>query len=76
MNREQVPHRPGPSDYNTIELFQTDRPLTAKKTHSTASQLFNKAQKDTMRVELYAHDYERDYKNRIGPGPAAYSKMY
>ena len=29
-----------------------------------------------MRIEVYAHDYERDYKNRIGPGPAAYSKMY
>jgi len=41
-----------------------------------ASQLFNKAIKDTMRVTLYDHAYERSYKNSIGPGPAAYSRMY
>lgn len=41
-----------------------------------ASQLFNKAIKDTMRVSLYDHAYEKSYKNKLGPGPAAYSRLY
>ena len=28
-----------------------------------------------MKVMQYEAAYERDYSNRIGPGPAAYSKM-
>ena len=56
--------------------FRADRPLTGNKSHSTASQLFGRAKKDTMRVSLYDKAYERSYKNVIGPGPAAYSQMY
>ena len=29
-----------------------------------------------MKVITYSKEYERDYSNRIGPGPAAYSKLY
>ncbi len=29
-----------------------------------------------MKVQVYAPAYERSYKNNLGPGPAAYSKMY
>ena len=29
-----------------------------------------------MKVHVYAPAYERSYKNAIGPGPAAYSKLY
>ena len=29
-----------------------------------------------MKINVYDRSYERDFKNRIGPGPAAYSKMY
>jgi len=67
---------PGPASYNTIAPQLKDRPLTSKKTHNTGAQHFNKARKDTMKVELYDHAYEGSYKNTLGPGPAAYSKMY
>lgn len=46
------------------------------QSHNQANQHFNKAKKDTMKVTLYDHAYERSYKNVIGPGPAAYSEMY
>jgi len=29
-----------------------------------------------MRVSLYDHAYEKSYKNKLGPGPAAYSRLY
>ena len=29
-----------------------------------------------MKVSVYDRAYERSYKNRLGPGPAAYSQMY
>eukprot|EP00353_Schmidingerella_taraikaensis_P005700 CAMPEP_0185583478 /NCGR_PEP_ID=MMETSP0434-20130131/23379_1 /TAXON_ID=626734 ORGANISM="Favella taraikaensis, Strain Fe Narragansett Bay" /NCGR_SAMPLE_ID=MMETSP0434 /ASSEMBLY_ACC=CAM_ASM_000379 /LENGTH=44 /DNA_ID= /DNA_START= /DNA_END= /DNA_ORIENTATION= len=29
-----------------------------------------------MNVDLYDPAYERSYKNNIGPGPNAYSKIY
>ena len=29
-----------------------------------------------MKVDLYDAAYERSYKNNIGPGPGAYSKLY
>ena len=67
---------PGPGDYNSTEYTRTDRPLTASKSHSVASQHFNRYKKDTMNVALYDPNYERSYKNQIGPGPQAYSKLY
>ena len=68
--------KPGPADYYTIDLHAASRPLTAQKCHSIAHQHFNKAVKDTMKVSVYDHAYERSYKNDIGPGPAAYSEVY
>ena len=67
---------PGPGDYNSAQYTRTDRPLTASKSHSVASQHFNRYKKDTMNVALYDPNYERSYKNQIGPGPQAYSKLY
>ena len=67
---------PGPADYNTLEPQPIYRPLTSHKSHSVSAQHFNKARKDTMKVSVYDRAYERSYKNRLGPGPAAYSQMY
>ena len=67
---------PGPADYNTIALNHQDRPLTPHKTHNITGQLFNRAKKDTMKVNTYDKAYERSYSNAIGPGPAAYSHLY
>lgn len=67
---------PGPADYIKEKYHFTDKLLTNKKSHNMASQHFNKAKKDTMKVDLYDYAYERSYKNVIGPGPAAYSEMY
>ena len=67
---------PGPADYQTQTIQRHDRPLTGHKSYNAASQLFGKAKKDTMRVEIYDQSYERSYKNQLGPGPAAYSEMY
>ena len=44
--------------------------------HNASSQHFGRAQKDTMKVALYEPVYELSYKNNIGPGPCAYSKLY
>ena len=67
---------PGPQDYQTLEIkTTTERPLTGQKCHSIAEQQFTKDPKDTMKVNIYAPQYERDYANRIGPGPAAYSSL-
>ena len=66
---------PGPADYNTIRQLSKDRPLTAMQTHSASTQHFNRAPKDTMKVDVYDRHYESSYKNQIGPGPAAYSRL-
>ena len=34
---------------------------------------FHKDKRDLF-VKLYSHEYESDYKNQLGPGPAAYSR--
>ena len=75
MEHKELKKNTGPAvtDYNPHALKRTDRPLTGQKSHNLASQLFNKAQKDTMKVSLYDKAYERSYKNSVGPGPAAYS---
>ena len=65
---------PGPGDYNTIQV--KERPLTSCQSHSVAAQHFNRYKKDTMTVDHYEKAYERSYKNNIGPGPTAYSKIY
>ena len=67
---------PGPADYNTTATVANDRPLTSHKSHNTSTMQFNRAKKDTMKVDLYDPAYERSYKNNMGPGPAFYSKMY
>ena len=67
---------PGPACYNKHDPHITDRPLTAHKSHNMAQQLFNRARKDTMKIQVYDKSYERSFKNSLGPGPAAYGKMY
>ena len=65
---------PGPGDYSTLN--PRERPLTSSMSHSVAGQHFNRYKKDTMTVHHYDRAYERSYKNNIGPGPHAYSRIY
>lgn len=38
--------------------------------------VFGRAKKDTLHVNIYEQVYERDYSNRVGPGPGAYAHLY
>ena len=67
---------PGPADYqHIVPQTKQQKPLTSALTFSNSSQNFTRQSKDTMKVNVYSREYERDYSNRIGPGPAAYSSI-
>lgn len=65
--------RPGPADYTSYQIHTSaDRPLTSKKSFGVA-QTFSRARKD--KLIQYSPEYVKDYLNKLGPGPAAYSKI-
>jgi hypothetical protein len=70
ISRQKEP-RPGPADYSTIQVkTPQDRPLTTSKSF-VAVDTFPKAIRGE-KVLMYSREYEKDYSNNLGPGPAAY----
>ena len=66
---------PGPADYVTIQAQSSKqiRPLTNHKSFIMQNKhTIGQEERRTDKISIYCREYERDYSNKLGPGPAAY----
>ena len=67
---------PGPHDYQTLPARDGNtRPLSSHKTFGLGN-TFGQDPRTLNRTRQYSKEWAKDGKNKLGPGPAAYSSIY